>query len=110
MIRRFGEQLCFFYNKNLFHCQETEISEEGTSISEEDATLLSEQEVIGIIEIEALNLKYPIVEGADSKSIAYAIVICQKRQALEKKGIVSYVVIMAAEMGILYKSESDIHR
>lgn len=50
-----------------------EVSEEGTSISEEDAALLSEQEVIGIIEIEALDLKYPIVEGADSKSIAYAI-------------------------------------
>ncbi len=29
--------------------------------------------MIGLIEIEALDLKYPIVEGADSKQLAYGI-------------------------------------
>ena len=42
-------------------------------ISEEDAALLSSGDVIGLIEIEALELKYPIVEGADSKQLAYGI-------------------------------------
>lgn len=43
------------------------------AISEEDAALLSSGDVIGLIEIEALELKYPIVEGADSKQLAYGI-------------------------------------
>lgn len=42
-------------------------------ISEEDAALLSSGDVIGLIEIEALELKYPVVEGADSKQLAYGI-------------------------------------
>ena len=42
-------------------------------ISEEDAALLSSGDVIGLIEIEALDLKYPIVEGANSKQLAYGI-------------------------------------
>ena len=42
-------------------------------ISEEDAALLSSGDVIGLIEIEVLDLKYPIVEGADSKQLAYGI-------------------------------------
>ena len=42
-------------------------------ISEEDAALLSSGNVIGLIEIEALDLKYPVVEGADSKQLAYGI-------------------------------------
>lgn len=42
-------------------------------ISEEDAALLSSEDVIGLIEIEVLELKYPIVEGADSKQLAYGI-------------------------------------
>ncbi len=55
--------------------EEEERSEEDTKapISEEDAALLSSGDVIGLIEIEALELKYPIVEGADSKQLAYGI-------------------------------------
>ncbi len=55
--------------------KEKERSEEDTKapISEEDAALLSSGDVIGLIEIEALELKYPIVEGADSKQLAYGI-------------------------------------
>ncbi len=42
-------------------------------VSKEDAALLSYGDVIGLIEIEALDLKYPIVEGAGSKQLAYGI-------------------------------------
>lgn len=55
--------------------EEKEGSAEDTKapISEEDAALLSSGDVIGLIEIEALDLKYPVVEGADSKQLAYGI-------------------------------------
>ena len=53
--------------------KEAEAENTKTPISEEDAALLSSGDVIGLIEIEALDLKYPIVEGADSKQLAYGI-------------------------------------
>jgi len=53
--------------------RETEAADAKASISKEDAALLSSGEVIGLIEIEALDLKYPIVEGADSGQLAYGI-------------------------------------
>lgn len=53
--------------------KETEAEDTKAPISEEDAALLSSGDVIGLIEIEALELKYPIVEGADSKQLAYGI-------------------------------------
>lgn len=52
---------------------ETEAEDTEAPISEADAALFSSGNVIGLIEIEALNLKYPIVEGADSKQLAYGI-------------------------------------
>ncbi len=52
---------------------ETEAADTKAPVSEEDAALLSSGDVIGLIEIEALDLKYPIVEGADSKQLAYGI-------------------------------------
>lgn len=55
--------------------EEKEMETEDTKapISEEDAALLSSGDVIGLIEIEALELKYPVVEGADSKQLSYGI-------------------------------------
>lgn len=53
--------------------KETEAEDTKAPISEEDAALLSSGDVIGLIEIEVLELKYPIVEGADSKQLAYGI-------------------------------------
>ena len=53
--------------------KEAEAENTKTPISEEDAALLSSGDVIGLIEIEALELKYPVVEGADSKQLAYGI-------------------------------------
>ncbi len=68
--------------------EEEERSEEDTKapISEEDAALLSSGDVIGLIEIEALELKYPIVEGADSKQLAYGIGHIPDTAAVGNKG------------------------
>ena len=52
---------------------ETEAADTKAPVNEADAALLSSGDVIGLIEIEALDLKYPIVEGADSKQLAYGI-------------------------------------
>ena len=52
---------------------EAEAADTEAPVSEEDAALLSYGDVIGLIEIEALDLKYPIVEGAGSKQLAYGI-------------------------------------
>ena len=52
---------------------ETEKSkEEGkkqTSLSEEDAALLSVEDVIGIIEIEAIDIRYPVMEETGSEML-----------------------------------------
>lgn len=53
--------------------KEAEAADTKAPVSEEDAALLSSGDVIGLIEIEALDLKYPVVEGADSKQLAYGI-------------------------------------
>lgn len=52
---------------------ETEAADTKAPVNEADAALLSSGDVIGLIEIETLELKYPIVEGADSKQLAYGI-------------------------------------
>lgn len=44
-----------------------------TAISKEDAATLSEEDVIGLIEIEALELKYAILEGTGSKELSRGI-------------------------------------
>lgn len=46
---------------------------EQASGSEEDTALLLEENVIGIIEIEAIDIRLPIVEGTSAGDIAYAI-------------------------------------
>ena len=52
---------------------EAETEDAETSVSETDAAMLSSGNVIGVIEIDALDLKYPVVEGADSKQLSYGI-------------------------------------
>ena len=66
--------------------KETEAEDAKAPISEEDAALLSSGDVIGLIEIEALDLKYPIVEGADSKQLAYGIGHIPDTAAIGSKG------------------------
>lgn len=55
-------------------------------ISEEDAALLSSGDVIGLIEIEVLELKCPVVEGANSKQLAYGIGHIPDTAAIGSKG------------------------
>ena len=43
------------------------------AISEEDAAALSKEEVIGLIEIEALDIKYAVLEGAGSYKLSCGI-------------------------------------
>lgn len=66
--------------------KEAEAADTKAPISEEDAALLSSGDVVGLIEIEALELKYPIVEGADSKQLAYGIGHIPDTAAIGGKG------------------------
>ena len=65
---------------------ETEAADTKAPVNEADAALLSSGDVIGLIEIETLELKYPIVEGADSKQLAYGIGHISDTAAIGSKG------------------------
>lgn len=47
--------------------------EEQTSISEEDAAIFSEGDVIAILEIASLGIRYPVVEGVSADALNTAI-------------------------------------
>ena len=47
--------------------------EEQTSISKEDASIFAEGDVIAILEIKELGIKYPVVEGATSSNLNIAV-------------------------------------
>lgn len=53
--------------------KQEEPEREQASGNEEDTALLLEENVIGIIEIEAIDIRLPIVEGTSARDIAYAI-------------------------------------
>lgn len=55
--------------------EKEDLGQENTeaAISQEDATTLSKEEVIGLIEIEALDLKYAVLEGTDSNELSCGI-------------------------------------
>lgn len=53
--------------------EKTGESEEQTAISEEDAAIFAEGDVIAILEIETLGIRYPVVEGATSANLNVAI-------------------------------------
>ena len=56
------------------HDEETEDEkEEKTTLSETDASLFAEGDVIAILEIEELGIKYPVVEGATSSNLNIAV-------------------------------------
>lgn len=65
---------------------EAETENAETSVSETDAAMLSSSNVIGVIEIDALDLKYPVVEGADSKQLSYGIGHIPNTAAIGSKG------------------------
>ena len=47
--------------------------ETETTVSEEDAATLAKEEVIGLIEIEALDIKYAVLEGTESHELSCGI-------------------------------------
>ena len=59
---------------------------EQTALSQKDAALLSEEEVIGIIEIEAIDIRYPVLEGTGNSQIKYAIGHMPETAGLGEKG------------------------
>lgn len=52
--------------------EEKENNTEAT-LSEDDAALFAEGEVIAILEIEGLDIRYPVVEGCSATNLNYAI-------------------------------------
>lgn len=83
--------------------KEAEEADTKAPISEEDAALLSSGDVIGLIEIEALELKYPVVEGADSKQLAYGIGHIPDTAAIGSKGNCVLAGHRGSRYGIYFK-------
>ena len=69
---------------------ETEMEENGekvqTAISEEDAAIFAEGDVIAILEIEALDIRYPVVEGCSSSNLNKAIGHMSETGRIGEKG------------------------
>ena len=63
-----------------------EEGKEQTALSKEDAALLSEEDVIGIIEIEAIDIRYSVLEGVGDSQIRYAIGHMTETAGLGEKG------------------------
>ena len=63
-----------------------EDNEDETEKSKEEGALLSGEDVIGIIEIEAIAIRYPVLEGAGNSQIRYAIGHMTETAGLGEKG------------------------
>lgn len=68
--------------------EETKQAEEDTeaAISEEEAALFAEGDVIAILEILALDIRYPVVEGCASADLKYAIGHMSETAGIGKPG------------------------
>lgn len=87
------EMLTQEFEQNLEEVQEdeTEMEETGeeeteASISEEDAAIFAEGDVIAILEIEALDIRYPVVEGCSSSNLNKAIGHMSETGRIGEKG------------------------
>ena len=69
---------------------ETEMEENGekvqTAISEEDAAIIAEGDVIAILEIESIGIRYPVVEGCSSANLNKAIGHLSETGKIGEKG------------------------
>lgn len=70
LTRQFEEILEEAYEET--ECEEEENDTEAT-ISEDEAAIFTDGEVIAILEIESLDIRYPVVEGCSAKDLNYAI-------------------------------------
>lgn len=87
------EKLMQEFEQNLEEVQEdeTEMEETGeeeteASISEEDAAIFAEGDVIAILEIEAIDIRYPVVEGCSSSNLNKAIGHMSETGRIGEKG------------------------
>lgn len=65
--------------------EETE-GESKTAISEEDAAIFAEGDVIAILEIESIGIRYPVVEGCSSANLNRAIGHLSETGKIGEKG------------------------
>ena len=65
---------------------EEEKTEEPSSLSQEDADALSKEEVIGIIKIEAIDIKYPVMEGTNEDVLCKGIGHLPETAGIGEKG------------------------
>ena len=65
---------------------EEEKTEEPSSLSQEDADALSKAEVIGIIKIEAIDIKYPVMEGTGEEVLCKGIGHLPETAGIGEKG------------------------
>lgn len=65
---------------------EEEKTEEPSSLSQEDADTLSQEEVIGIIKIEAIDIKYPVLEGTEENVLSKGIGHLPETAGIGEKG------------------------
>ena len=65
---------------------EEEETEEPSSLSQEDADALSEEEVIGIIKIESIDIKYPVMEGTGEEVLCKGIGHLAETAGIGEKG------------------------
>ena len=65
---------------------EEEETEEPASLSQEDADALSEEEVIGIIKIESIDIKYPVMEGTGEDVLCKGIGHLTETAGIGEKG------------------------
>ena len=65
---------------------EEEKTEEPSSLSQEDADTLSQEEVIGIIKIEAIDIRYPVLEGTSGGVLNKGIGHLTETSGIGEKG------------------------
>ena len=65
---------------------EEEKTEEPSSLSQEDADTLSQEEVIGIIKIEAIDIRYPVLEGTSGDVLNRGIGHLTETSGIGEKG------------------------
>jgi sortase A len=66
--------------------EESTGQEEQTGISEADAALLSEGDVIGIIEIKSIGIRYPVIEGTGASALNAGIGHITETAGIGEKG------------------------
>ena len=81
-----AEELIQGFEDELEMDVEEEETEESSALSQEDADALSEEEVIGIIKIESIDIKYPVMEGTGEDVLCKGIGHLAETAGIGEKG------------------------